>query len=405
MDNEKILISCLIQKPELFKELVITDEYLVTDKAKFILKLFKVQYEQIKTIDMNLLDYSTVNLSSDQKSKIIDYLIESLDELVILSNFGYYQEQIFKNYISRLILSEIKKFENKKITEDELLNNIQVIGNKSLNTIENQKNEKEVYDLISSKNKSINFRFTNLSKASGIEEHDMVVIAARPGIGKSGFALNLIEDLADRYKCLYFNMEMSDKQVYRRLVGINTGIDIKYYDTPESDYQVEKIKIGCKNIAKKKIVCYTGSQTVKSIKQKIIKHSKEEHTLVFVDYVGLIRGDTKQSSYERTTEIVKELRQISLDYNCTIFLIAQINRNSEKDKDKRPKISDLKETGELEQSATTVIMLHNENYYNGINLDEEPIQMIIGKNRNGTTGITELIYNKTSQKFENKRRN
>lgn len=404
MNKEKLIISCLVQKPELFKELVITEEHLLTDKAKLILKLFKIQYDQLKTIDMHLLDYSPINLSDSQKSDILNYLVDALDELVTFSNFAYYQEQVFKEYISRLILNEIKKFENKKITEEDLLNNIQDIGNKSLNVVENQKNEKEVYDLISSKNKNINFRFSNLSKASNIQEHDLVVIAARPGIGKTGFALNLIENLSDNYKCLYFNMEMSEKQVYQRLVGINTNIDMKYYDTPQTEHQLNKIKEGCKNIAKKKIVCYTGSQTTKSIKQKIIKNSKEEHTLVFVDYVGLIRGDSKKSSYERTTEIVKELRQISLDYNCTIFLIAQINRNSEKDKDKRPKISDLKETGELEQSATTVIMLHNDNYYKGINTDEEPIQMIIGKNRNGTTGITELIYNKTSQKFENKRR-
>lgn len=404
MNKEKLIISCLVQKPELFKELVITEEHLLTDKAKLILKLFKIQYDQLKTIDMHLLDYSPINLSDSQKSDILNYLVDALDELVTFSNFAYYQEQVFKDYISRLILNEIKKFENKKITEEDLLNNIQDIGNKSLNVVENQKTEKEVYDLISSKNKNINFRFSNLSKASNIQEHDLVVIAARPGIGKTGFALNLIENLSDNYKCLYFNMEMSEKQVYQRLVGINTNIDMKYYDTPQTEHQLNKIKEGCKNIAKKKIVCYTGSQTTKSIKQKIIKNSKEEHTLVFVDYVGLIRGDSKKSSYERTTEIVKELRQISLDYNCTIFLVAQINRNSEKDKDKRPKISDLKETGELEQSATTVIMLHNDNYYKGINTDEEPIQMIIGKNRNGTTGITELIYNKTSQKFENKRR-
>ena len=404
MNKEKLIISCLVQKPELFKELIITEEHLLTDKAKLILKLFKIQYDQLKTIDMHLLDYSPINLSDSQKSDILNYLVDALDELVTFSNFAYYQEQVFKDYISRLILNEIKKFENKKITEEDLLNNIQDIGNKSLNFVENQKTEKEVYDLISSKNKNINFRFSNLSKASNIQEHDLVVIAARPGIGKTGFALNLIENLSDNYKCLYFNMEMSEKQVYQRLVGINTNIDMKYYDTPQTEHQLNKIKEGCKNIAKKKIVCYTGSQTTKSIKQKIIKNSKEEHTLVFVDYVGLIRGDSKKSSYERTTEIVKELRQISLDYNCTIFLIAQINRNSEKDKDKRPKISDLKETGELEQSATTVIMLHNENYYKGINTDEESIQMIIGKNRNGTTGITELIYNKTSQKFENKRR-
>ena len=404
MNKEKLIISCLVQKPELFKELVITEEHLLTDKAKLILKLFKIQYDQLKTIDMHLLDYSPINLSDSQKSDILNYLVDALDELVTFSNFAYYQEQVFKEYISRLILNEIKKFEDKKITEEDLLNNIQDIGNKSLNVVENQKNEKEVYDLISSKNKNISFRFSNLSKASNIQEHDLVVIAARPGIGKTGFALNLIENLSDNYKCLYFNMEMSEKQVYQRLVGINTNIDMKYYDTPQTEHQLNKIKEGCKNIAKKKIICYTGSQTTKSIKQKIIKNSKEEHTLVFVDYVGLIRGDSKKSSYERTTEIVKELRQISLDYNCTIFLIAQINRNSEKDKDKRPKISDLKETGELEQSATTVIMLHNDNYYKGINTDEEPIQMIIGKNRNGTTGITELIYNKTSQKFENKRR-
>lgn len=404
MNKEKLIISCLVQKPELFKELVIIEEHLLTDKAKLILKLFKIQYDQLKTIDMHLLDYSPINLSDSQKSDILNYLVDALDELVTFSNFAYYQEQVFKDYISRLILNEIKKFENKKITEEDLLNNIQDIGNKSLNVVENQKTEKDVYDLISSKNKNINFRFSNLSKASNIQEHDLVVIAARPGIGKTGFALNLIENLSDNYKCLYFNMEMSEKQVYQRLVGINTNIDMKYYDTPQTEHQLNKIKEGCKNIAKKKIVCYTGSQTTKSIKQKIIKNSKEEHTLVFVDYVGLIRGDSKKSSYERTTEIVKELRQISLDYNCTIFLIAQINRNSEKDKDKRPKISDLKETGELEQSATTVIMLHNDNYYKGINNDEEPIQMIIGKNRNGTTGITELIYNKTSQKFENKRR-
>lgn len=376
----------------------------MTDKAKIILRLFKNQYEQLKTIDLHLLDYSPFDLSDSQKSDILNYLVDALEELVIPSNFTYYQEQVFKDYSSRLLLNEIKKFEKKQITEEDLLNNIQNIGNKSLNVVEEQKTEKEVYALISSKNKDITFRFPNLSKASHIQEHDFVIIAARPGIGKTGFALNLVEDLSDTYKCLYFNMEMSEKQVYQRLVGINTNIDMEYYEKPQTEYQLGKIKEGCARIGSKKIICYTGTQTSKSIKQKIIRHSKKEHVLAFIDYIGLVRGEKNQSIYERTTEIVKELRQVSLDYNCTIFLIAQINRNSEREKDKRPKISDLKETGELEQSATTVIMLHNENYYKGINTDEEPIQMIIGKNRNGTTGITELIYNKTSQRFENKRR-
>ena len=130
MNKEKLIISCLVQKPELFKELVITEEHLLTDKAKLILKLFKIQYDQLKTIYMHLLDYSPINLSDSQKSDILNYLVDALDELVTFSNFAYYQEQVFKDYISRLILNEIKKFENKKITEEDLLNNIQDIGNK-----------------------------------------------------------------------------------------------------------------------------------------------------------------------------------------------------------------------------------------------------------------------------------
>ena len=137
------------------------------------------------------------------------------------------------------------------------------------------------------------------------------------------------------------------------------------------------------------------------INERIIEESKQGHTLAFIDYVGLIGSNDKgKSLYEKITSIVKELRQISLDYDCTIFLVAQINRNSENTKDKRPKISDLKETGELEQSATTVLMLHNENYYKGVEMEIEEIEVIIGKNRNGQTGILTLEYNQLNQRFD-----
>ena len=158
---------------------------------------------------------------------------------------------------------------------------------------------------------------------------------------------------------------------------------------------------GATEIASKNIKVISRSQTIASIRKRIIEESKNGHTLAFIDYAGLIGSNEKSISlYEKMTAIVKELRQISLDYNCTIFLAAQINRNSEKDKDKRPRISDLKDTGELEQSATTVLMLHNENYYKGIHSDIEEIEVIIGKNRNGQTGILTLEYNPKKQRFD-----
>lgn len=259
----------------------------------------------------------------------------------------------------------------------------------------------EVFKIINSKNKGINFRFEKLSKYANIQEHDLVVVSARPGIGKTGFVLNLLEDLSDRYNCILFNMEMSDKQVYQRLVGINTKIPIIYHDNPVTEYQKEQLIKGSQAIANKNIKVISRSQNISSIRKRIIEESKQGHTLVFVDYVGLIgSSDKSKSLYEKTTAIVKELRQISLDYDCTIFLVAQINRNSENVKDKRPKISDLKETGELEQSATTVLMLHNENYYKGVEMKVEEIEVIIGKNRNGQTGILTLEYNQQTQRFD-----
>ena len=105
------------------------------------------------------------------------------------------------------------------------------------------------------------------------------------------------------------------------------------------------------------------------------------------------------SLYEKITSIVKELRQISLENDCTIFLVSQLNRQVENQKDKTPKISDLKESGELEQSATTVLLLHDENHDKNLSKSEIEISVIIGKNRNGRVEITRLNYNKENQQF------
>lgn len=402
-DLEKIIIACIMQKPKLMSELVVSEEHFKNDICKIVIRLFKLQYSKIKTIDLTLLNFAELKINDNQKKQIVTFLIETMqNELVIIGNFYHYQEELFKNYISEKILIEVNNFQNKKITQEMLLDNIHKLENEHLITNNARLNSDEIYRKITEKGKNINFRFTRLSKACNIHEHDLVILSARPGIGKTAFALNLIEDLSSEYKCLYFNMEMSENQVFQRLVSINTGIPMKCYTDIQTDYQNQKIIEGCKTIAEKKIYCYSGTQTVKSIKHQIIQESKNEHVIAFVDYVGLVVGQSKLNSYERITEIVKELRQVSLDYNCTIFLVAQINRNSENTKDKRPKISDLKETGELEQSGTTVIMLHNENYYANINSEVDTIQVIIGKNRNGKTGVCELKYDKENQRFDNK---
>lgn len=402
LDLEEEVIGCLILHPENIAKLIIPDECFKNIENRFIVKLLKKQYQDIRNVDLVALGEKYKHLFNQRFNQ--EVIINKLVNIMTNSfgnRFDYYQELLFERYVNSLILNVIDKFKNNQISQEELLTDIHKYEALSIKTSADRLSGEEVFKIINSKNKGINFRFEKLSKYANIQEHDLVVVAARPGIGKTGFILNLLEDLSDRYNCILFNMEMSDKQVYQRLVGINTKIPIIYHDNPATEYQKEQLIKGSKAIANKSIKVISRSQTIFSIRKRIIEESKQGHTLAFIDYVGLIGSNDKgKSLYEKITSIVKELRQISLDYDCTIFLVAQINRNSENTKDKRPKISDLKETGELEQSATTVLMLHNENYYKGVEMEIEEIEVIIGKNRNGQTGILTLEYNQLNQRFD-----
>lgn len=405
---EEDFLGTILLKPEVIKRIVITDKYLLDTTNRFILNLLKQQYKDYQTISITGLieHYSHLFNTKFQQSDIISKMTRIINETMPIDNFDYYQETLFLRYIKFKILESINNFHQNKISTEEMLNDIHKYESMNIQIDNEQLNENEIYRLIHSKNKNIDLRYESLSNAANIQEHDLVIVAARPGIGKTGFILNILEDLSSKYKCILFNMEMSEKQVFQRLVSITTEIPMKYFDKPATEFQNEKIKEGCKKLAKKKIKIYNQAQTITSIRRKILKESKDSHTIVFIDYVGLI-GTTErnQSIYERVTAIVKELRQISLDYNCTIFLVSQINRNSEKEKDKTPKISDLKESGELEQSATTVIMLHDENHNQNISKNEIEMSIIIGKNRNGRVGITKLTYNKENQRFDNVKKN
>lgn len=400
-DIEDIILGHLLLKPDLFKRTVVTDKYFLNEQNKFIYKLMKKQFDEDQTINIVGLaekyknEFTTKNPLNETINKMTYLLAETLLQV---NDYDYYQELLFKKYIDNEMMVSINKFKAQQITVDNLLERIHELETQSIKLADNKLNSKEIFTLINSKNKNINFRFGKLSETANIQEHDLVIIAARTGLGKSGFCLNLIEDLSNDYNCLYFNMEISEKQLYQRLVSINSGIEMKYLDNPQTTYQENKIKEACERLASKQLKIYSQGQTVATIRRKIMNESKNGHTLVFIDHVGLIKAKKDSTLYENLTEIVKELRQISLDYDCTIFLVSQLNRSA--DNKQLPRISELKDTGELEQSATTIILMHDENQDKNVSIDKIPITFLIGKNRNGSLGMMHYEYNKLNQRFD-----
>lgn len=400
---EEEFLSLLLINPHYCKDITLAAECILDNDNRFIFQLIKQQYHDYKTVAVSGIAENYGHLFKDKNhiSSIIMKITNILNEAMPSSNLEYYQSTLFSRYIKYEIIKCIDLFKTNKLSYEELINKIHKMESISMSSNGSSLSEREIFQLISQTNKNINFRLKHLSENANIQEHDFVIVSARPGIGKSGFLLNLLEDLSKTYKCLFFNMEMAEKQVYQRLISINSNVPMKYHDNLKTEYQKNIVLNSCKELAKRKIIILSSGQTITSIRRKIISESKDEHIIVFIDYVGLIGSNVKYSSlYEKITAIVKELRQISLDYNCTIFLAAQLNRNSENQKDSKPKISDLKESGELEQSATTVLMLHDENHGKNVSKNEIEMMCIIGKNRNGKVGIAKLKYNKESQKFD-----
>lgn len=396
-DNELYFLANIYMKPDLIKQIVIPMECIENSLNRFVLQAFMFTYKKSGTIDVpSLLQENQRGFEGKYSQQdfmgVITRLIELGDEFTI-REFDYYQELLLEAHKETLYKETIKKYETKKINQEEFINLIHNIENQTIQTNTGYKTIEEINELVLTNNKTIPFRLEKLSNRVKLQEHDLMVISARTGVGKSGFALNLLEDLSKTHKCILFNMEMSESSVYKRLISIMTSVPMDMLATPQTDYQKKVIQEAIEELSKRKLKIISTGQTIQSIRREIINEQRDEHLIVFIDYVGLVGSTEKHKSlYELITSVVKELRNISMSYNCTIFLLAQINRSGEEN----PKLSDLKESGELEQSATQVIILDGKE----TNQDEQEIELTLAKHREGKKAKLKLIYNRPNQRFK-----
>ena len=295
-------------------------------------------------------------------------------------------EELSKQVVTKVI--SIEEY-NEKISKMDKFNIISDI---------NYIDEEELKNNIYISNKGIKFnKFIQLNNILKLFQNDLLVIGASTGVGKSGFMLNLMNDLMEQYQCIYFNIEMSKATIYRRLLAINQSIPVNAIDNP-SDYQKDLIEKGIKNLSDKKIIIESQINNIQDLKMVISKvKDKGRHTIIFIDHIGLLKTTKSKSLYEQLTDIAKELRSICFDYDCTIIAASQLNRTSYNEEN--PTINMLKDSGELENSSRKVIIL----YRNSKSKKDDlvPIMNIdIQKNDTGRLGIIKMKYDKIKQVFE-----
>jgi replicative DNA helicase len=240
---------------------------------------------------------------------------------------------------------------------------------------------------------------------SGFQRSDLIILAARPAVGKTAFALNVAQNIAVRSRepVAIFSLEMGAEQLVQRMLCAEANIDATKMRTgflEDDDWPKLTMAVGTLSDAPI-FIDDTPGITVTDIRAKC-RRLKAEHGLglVMIDYLQLIQGRGKgDNRQQEVSEISRTLKLIARELHVPVIALSQLSRSVEQRQDKRPMMSDLRESGSIEQDADIVSFLYRDDYYNPESERKNIIEVIIAKQRSGPTGTVELVFLKNFNKF------
>ena len=250
------------------------------------------------------------------------------------------------------------------------------------------------------------------NKLNGLSQSDLIIIAGRPSMGKTAFALNVLLQFCEYNKdlnALFFSLEMPPQQLFFRLVAMESEIPIsklKYENVFDDNEIAQKYGLGLSKIAGKNInLADTSTLTLFELKKMAYdQRNNQGLDLIVVDYLQLITGDSNSrglTKQQEVADISRGLKQLARELNIPIIALSQLSRSVESRSDKRPMLSDLRESGAIEQDADIVIFLYRDEYYNPNSSDLGLAEIIVAKNRNGGLGTVKMKFEKELTKFSN----
>lgn len=244
-------------------------------------------------------------------------------------------------------------------------------------------------------------------KTSGLQRSDLIVLAARPAMGKTTLVGNLVQNVAnfEKQAVLFFSLEMSKDQLVDRMLAAESGVDawrIRTGDLNDEDF--EKLGHAMGSLSEAPIfIDDTPGISVLEMRTKARREAnKHPLGLIVVDYLQLMSGTGKSNDFNRVqeiSEISRGLKLIARELNVPVVALSQLSRTVEQRPDKQPQLSDLRESGSIEQDADIVMFIYREDYYNPETDRQHITDLIIAKHRNGPTGRIELYFSPEKLKF------
>ncbi len=246
-------------------------------------------------------------------------------------------------------------------------------------------------------------------KTSGFQPSDLILIAARPSMGKTAFVLNLAQHIAvkNHITTAIFSLEMSKDQLVNRVLSMESKVDSQLIRTGNlSGNDWEKLIESAGEISKAPLIIDdTPGISISELRSKCRKYKLENDLgLVIIDYLQLMSGGTKRSEsrQQEISDISRSLKALAREINAPVIALSQLSRACETRPDHRPILSDLRESGAIEQDADVVMFIYRDDYYNKDTDKKNISEIIIAKQRNGPIGTVELVWLPNYTKFANK---
>ena len=245
-------------------------------------------------------------------------------------------------------------------------------------------------------------------KTSGLQPSDLVLIAARPSMGKTAFVLNMVQHIAMKKElpCMIFSLEMSSEQLVQRMIAMETGIDSQKLRTGNlNDNDWDPLIRGIVDVSDSKIIIDdTPGISVRELRSKCRKVKLEKGlSIVIIDYLQLMTGSSKRSEnrQQEISEISRSLKALAREIKAPVVALSQLSRACETRPDHRPMLSDLRESGAIEQDADIVMFLYRDDYYHKDTEHPNEAEVIIAKQRNGPIGTVNLMWKPETTRFVN----
>lgn len=419
-DSECYALGCMINDATLLDETTLLPEHFIDPQNKALFNLMKKMKKEGE--EVSIITLSHLGQSELMKFGGLDNVIKLLKTVPSYHGFEGYQKKVKDYHAVEKATSIAKKFLD--ITTErhhvkDLQEFIEETTKLEVSTVRKNESFKELllersqhhYNTPEKGLSGVHTGFMNINFfTDGWQPSDLIIVAGRPSMGKTALVLNSILEgcKKDKIFATFFSIEMSKGQLVDRFIAMQAGINLKKMRNPNKTFTKDKNgdwdryteAVGLLEHLPLDIRDeYTVPQIRAAIKRNMKEYPDKKH-IAAIDFLTLIKHtDPSGNSHKDLSDIIREIKQVCKDLNVPIIVLAQLNRGVESRQDKRPNMSDIGESGTIEQIADVIGFLYRDEYYNPQTEQPGVTELIIAKNRQGSTGVIKLKFLKETNVF------